>query len=90
MTAASRTRLENGASSAMHSSISNANEYVSDCIVAGMSAVSMSSGAEYLTKPPDDTVFETEFTLISPEIPAIPKSQSCGSPLPGVWSAPIL
>jgi len=87
MTAASRTRLENGTSSVMHSSINIANEYVSECVVAGTSLVSMSSGAEYLTTSPDDTVFEVAFLLISSEILAIPKSQTCGSPFRYVISA---
>jgi len=66
----------------MHSSISIANEYVSECIVAGTLLSSMSSGAEYLTTSPDDTVFEIVVSLISSTILAIPKSQICGSPLP--------
>ena len=82
MTAASRERLENGISSVMHSSISIANEYVSECVVAEILLFSMSSGAEYLTISPDATVFEVRFSLTSSEIFAIPKSQICGSPLP--------
>ena len=81
MTAASRERFENGTSSVMHSSTSIAYEYVSECVVAETLLFSMSSGAEYLTTSPDDTVFEVAFSLISSEILAIPKSQICGSPL---------
>jgi hypothetical protein len=74
-------RLENGTSSVMHSSISIANEYVSEYVVADILLFSMSSGAEYLTISPDVTVFEVKFSLISSEILAIPKSQICASPL---------
>ena len=81
MTAASRRRLENGTSSVTHSSISIANEYVSECVVAGTLLFSISSGAEYLTTSPDDIVFEVAFSFISSEILAIPKSQICASPL---------
>ena len=42
----------------------------------------MSSGAEYLTPSPDDTVFETVFSVASSTTLAIPKSQTSGSPLP--------
>ena len=66
----------------MHSSISIANEYVSECVVAGILLFSMSSGAENLTMSPDVTVFVVMFSLMSSEIFAIPKSQICGSPLP--------
>ena len=41
----------------------------------------MSSGAAYLTIAADDSVFEIVFSLGSSIIPAIPKSQICGSPL---------
>jgi len=87
MTAASRERFGNGTSSVMHSSINIANEYVSECIVAEARLSLMSSGAEYLTVTPDDTVFEIVLSLASSTIFAIPKSQICGLPLP-VWSAP--
>jgi len=80
ITAASRERLENGTSSVIHSSISIANEYVSECVVADILLFSMSSGAAYLTISPDVTVFDVKFSLISSEIVAIPKSQICGSP----------
>ena len=81
MTAASRERLENGASSVMHSSIIIANEYVSEWVVAGALLSSMSSMAEYLTMSPDDTVFTVVFSVISSTIFAILKSQINGSPL---------
>lgn len=42
----------------------------------------MSSVAEYLTKSPDDIVFEVMFSLASSETLATPKSQTSGSPLP--------
>jgi len=82
MTAASRERLGNGTSSVMHSRISIANENVSEWIVAERSPFLRSSGAEYLTKPPDATVIEIVLSLTSSTILAIPKSQTCGSPLP--------
>ena len=81
MTAASRLMLENGTSSVMHSSISIANEYVSECVVAKTVLFSMTSGAAYLTIAADDTVFEIVFSFISSMILDIPKSQICGSPL---------
>jgi len=81
MTAASRGRLENGTSSVIHSSISIANEYASEYVVAGALLFSISSGAEYLTISPDDIVLDVAFSLTSSEIFAIPKSQICGSPL---------
>jgi len=81
MTAASRERWENGASSVMHSSTSIANEYVSECVVADTLLPSMSSMAKYLTGPPDDIVFEIVFS-VSSTIFAIAKSQTSGSPLP--------
>ena len=64
----------------MHSSINIANEYVSECVVAGTPPPSMSSMAEYLTTSPDDTVFEIVFSVISSTILAIAKSQISGSP----------
>jgi hypothetical protein len=82
MTTASLGRLENGISSVMHSSISIANEYVSEFAVGGTLVSSISSGAEYLATFPDDIVFEIELSLLSSPILAIPKSQICGSPLP--------
>ena len=66
----------------MHSRISIANEYVSECVVGEALLSSMSSGAAYLTICPDVTVFVTKFSLIASEILAISKSQICGSPLP--------
>jgi hypothetical protein len=82
MTAASWVMLENGTSSVTHSSISIANEYVSECVVAQKSLFSISSGAAYLTIAADDNVLEIVFSLgSSTVIPAIPKSQICGSPL---------
>jgi len=82
MTAASRESLGNGTSSVMHSRISIANENVSELVFAVSSPFLRSSGAEYLTKSPDDTVFEIVLSLTSSTIFAIPKSQICGSPLP--------
>ena len=75
--------LENGTSSVMHSSISMANEYVSEWVVGWRLLFSMSSGAAYLTiVAGDDTVPEFVY-LFAPSITfAIPKSQICGSPLP--------
>lgn len=55
---------------------------MSECVVAGTSFVSMSSGAAYLTIAPDDTVATVAPPLISPVILAISKSQICGLPLP--------
>ena len=80
MTAASRSRWEKGASSVMHSSISNANEYVSESIVGRAPFISMSSGAAYLTPSPDDTVPTVTFSLVSSVILAISKFQirGCG------------
>ena len=66
----------------MHSSINIPNEHASEYVVGGRLMSWMSSGAEYLTKSPDDIVFEVTCSLISSEIFAIPKSQTSGSPLP--------
>jgi hypothetical protein len=55
----------------MHSSISTADEYASERVVAEILLLPKSSGAEYLTKPPS----------VSSEILVIPKPQICGSPL---------
>ena len=92
MTASSRERFENGIFSVMHSSISIANEYVSEQVVgrkwvSGWVTVKRfmsprSSGAEYLTPSPDDTAFGPVLSVISSTIFAIPKSQISGSPLP--------
>jgi len=90
MTAASRVRLENGTSSVKHSSISIANEYVSEGVVAEALLFSTSSGAEYLTTSPDDTVFEIECSLISSTIFVIPKSQICGTPLKSVVNLQLI
>ena len=78
-------RLENGLSSVMHSSINNANEYVSECIVGETLLVSTSSVAPYLTISPFDNVFEIVPSVISSTILAIAKSQISGSPF-RVWS----
>ena len=86
MTAASRERLENGISSVMHSSISSANEYVSEYVVGETLLSSMSSVAPYLTTSPDDTVFEIVLSVISSTIFAIAKSQISASPFQP-WSA---
>ena len=82
MTVASRGILENGGASVIHSSISSANEYVSECLVMKKLLCSMSSGAAYLTFVAGDIVFDTVFSWVSWKIFAIPKSQICGSPLP--------
>ena len=68
----------------MNSSISSANEYVSEDVVARKSLCSMSSGAAYLTSAAGDLVCDTVSSL-SPDLWkafAIPKSQICGSPFP--------
>ena len=84
MISASRRRLEKGGASVMHSSISSANEYVSEDFVARKSLCSISSGAAYLTSAAGDFVCDT--VLSPPRDPwktfAIPKSQICGSPCP--------
>lgn len=80
--AASRGRSENGISSMIHSSITIAIEYMSECIITGTMPPSMSSVAEYLTTSPDDAVFDILFSVISSTIFAIQKSQIRGSPLP--------
>ena len=84
MTWASRRMLKKGRTSVMHSSISSANEYVSEDVVARKSLCSISSGAAYLISAADVFVCDT-----LPSHPrdlwktfAIPKSQICGSPLP--------
>ena len=82
MTAASRERLENGISSVIHSSISIANEYVSECFVAETLLPSISSMAEYLTASPDAPVVVTVLSVTSSMILAIPKSQINGMALP--------
>ena len=75
MISASRPRLEKGGASVIHSSISSANEYVSEDIVARKSLCSISSGAAYLTSVAVDFVFETVFSWDLWKIFAIPKSQ---------------
>ena len=60
--------LENGASSVMHSIISMANEYVSECIVACELLNLRSSGAAYLTAIEFAVVFGTVPSLTSPII----------------------
>ena len=65
----------------MHSSISSANEYVSEDIVARKSLCSMSSGAIYLTFATGDIV-KLSVSRDPWKTFAIPKSQICGSPYP--------
>ena len=79
MTAASPEILEKGGDSVIHSSISSANEYVSEYVVMGKSFCLMSSGAAYLIIVADDTVFDTVVSWVSWMILAIPKSQIWGS-----------
>ena len=81
MTAASRECSWNGIFSVTHSNINIANEYESELSVGSMLLFWMSSGAEYLIGSPA-AVMETESSLFSLMIFAIPKSQICGSPLP--------
>ena len=57
--------LEKGGACVIHSSISSANEYVSEYVVARKSLCSMSSGAAYLTFVAGDIVFETVFSWVS-------------------------
>lgn len=66
----------------IHSTISIANEYVSDSFVAEVSVASRSSGAANLTKSPDVIDLEDVVPLMMPEIVAISKSQTSGLPLP--------
>ena len=80
--AASPAILENSTSSVMHSSISIANENVSECIVAGTVASPMCSVAIYLPLPPDAMVTAIAVPLTFSQILAIPKSQIYGSPFP--------
>ena len=74
----------------IHSSISNANEYVSEDVVAGKLLCSMSSGAAYLTSAAGDLVCDTVSSLSrdSWKTLASPKSQICGSPYP-VYCQPL-
>ena len=73
----------------MHSSISIANEYVSECFIAETLLLSMSSMAEYLTASPDAPVFVAALSVISSMILAIPKSQINGMTLP-VCGQPVV
>ena len=66
----------------IHSSISIANENVSECVVAGTMASPMCSVAIYLTSPPDVIVIVIAVLLTFSQILAIPKSQISGSPFP--------
>ena len=65
-----------------HSSISSANEYVSEDIVAGKSLCMMTSGAAYRTSTAGDFVDENLSLWDLWNTFAIPKSQICGSPFP--------
>ena len=71
-------RSENGGFSVMHSSISIANEYVSEAF-EWTAPWLKNSMAVYLKTSPDIPV-EVRFGLTSSEITAIPKSQICGLP----------
>ena len=75
MIPASRSRSEKGGACVIHSSISSANEYVSEDIVARKSLCSISSGAAYLTSIAVDFDFETVFSWDLWKTFAIPKSQ---------------
>jgi len=66
----------------IHSSISIANAYVSEWVVAEAPLFSMSSGARGLSESPGDTTHDSAFSVTSFTILAIPKSQICGMPLP--------
>ena len=74
--------LEKGGTSVIHSSISIANENVSEWVVMEPSLCSISSGAAYLVTV-NDLVFDrvTSSLSLAITIPAIPKSHICGSPL---------
>ena len=60
-TVGSSRRWENGCSSVMHSSISIANEYVSELAVAGTVSPWKNSGAEYLKRSSDNPPVEETF-----------------------------
>ena len=75
-------RVENGTSSVVHSSISIANGYVSECFVAETPLVSTSSGVPCLALSLDDIVFGVTLSLISSEAFIIPKPRTSSSSLP--------